>query len=288
MTTIRIVLVPVPNVPGSRVNGHEPGTFGTGTFFLLLMLVFSSAPASAEEPQFPRAEVPAKKIFVGERLAYSVRYLGLPVGRGEAEVREIVLLRGRRAYHIVVHARSQAVLNLIYKVNDEYHTYIDTEKLTALRYKKNLNEGSRHVRVVMDYAQKSHRVYYYFPGGKNARLDTVPDVQDELSCGYWFRTQPYHPGEAVTIPVHTDRRDWDLAVSTRGENLMRVPGIGRFHAMEVFPEIDFQGIFVKKGKITGWISLDERRIPLKMSVKIPILGSVTAVLESYEAGRNVS
>jgi hypothetical protein len=48
----------------------------------------------------------------------------------------------------------------------------------------------------------------------------------------------------------------------------------------------FEGFFVKRGKIRGWMSMDEQRIPLVMKVKVPILGNVTANLVRYEPGRD--
>ena len=61
-------------------------------FFTLLF--FSASPCLFAEP--------AKKLYVGERLVYSVKYLGLEVGKGVVEVKEITEIRGRKAYHIEI------------------------------------------------------------------------------------------------------------------------------------------------------------------------------------------
>ena len=46
----------------------------------------------------------------------------------------------------------------------------------------------------------------------------------------------------------------------------------------------FEGFFVRRGKVRGWMSMDERRIPLVMKVKVPVLGEVVATLSGYEPG----
>lgn len=236
-------------------------------------------------PLLAHAEAPPKRLFVGERLVYSVRWLGIEVGRGEAEVKEIVPIRGREAYHVVVNVRSAPILDWIYKVRDVHHSYIDIEKLHSLRYEKILKEGRYRADEVMEYDQENHKATYFSRLNKSRKEMLIPpDVQDQLSCGFWFRLQDIQPGSRIDIPVNADEKNWDMEVKVLRKTKVKLPGFAAWEAMEVEPEIQYQGIFVKRGKIRGWIALDERRIPLKMRVKIPILGAVSARLIEYEKG----
>ena len=45
--------------------------------------------SSADEVEFPRVEVPQKKLFVGETLVYNIRYLKISLGVAKAEIKEI-------------------------------------------------------------------------------------------------------------------------------------------------------------------------------------------------------
>lgn len=251
--------------------------FGTAVCYFFCFIYFLSAPLA-------ESEEPPKKLYVGERLVYSVRYLGITVGRGEAEVKEIVTIRGRKAYHIVVQVRSAPILDWIYKVRDTHHSYIDIEKLHSLRYEKILKEGRYRADEEMDYDQESHLAYYHSrKNGSHKQMLIPPDVQDQLSCGFWFRLQDIHPGTEILIPVNADEKNWNLRVKVLKETKVKLRGFKEWEAVEVEPELQFQGIFVKRGKIRGWISLDESQIPLKMQVKIPVLGSITAQLVEYRA-----
>ncbi len=115
-------------------------------------------------------------------------------------------------------------------------------------------------------------------------MEIPPNVQDQLSCGYWTRLQKMEPESQLSIPVNADEKNWDLKVKVLKKTKIELKGFGKLEALEVEPIIRFQGLFVKRGKIHGWIGTDPDQIPLKMSVKIPVLGSVSAHLVEKTSG----
>lgn len=258
-------------------------------FLMILFCCFFSVLAesrAAENAVFATVQEPARKLFVGEKLVYQIRYLGIPVGRAEAQIKEIQQIRGRSAYHIVVKVRSYFIIDLIYKVRDEHHSFIDVEKLYSLGYEKDIREGPHRMKTLIVYDQTNHRAISLDEKGNKKKEASVPDnVQDEVSCGYWFRTLSLKPKSLITIPVYADDKSWNMEVKLYDTVRLRIPKLGEFEALEVEPLMEFQGIFVKRGRIRGWISLDDRRIPLKMKVKIPVLGNVVSELVEYSPAR---
>jgi hypothetical protein len=255
--------------------------------FLIFVLLFNTAAFAKEPlPEYPAVQKPALHFFLGEKLSYKISYLGLTVGEATAEVAGMEMLNNRSAYHIIVRVKSHPVIDLVYKVRDEHHTWIDAEQLVSLRYEKKLSEGRYHVHEVMTYDQEKHTAIYKSLTNNSEKEMLIPkDAQDQLSCGYYFRTLEVQPNTTVTLPVNADEKNWDLEVKLLTAAPLEIEGVGRFQALEAEPFIKFQGIFVKRGKIRGWISLDERRIPLMMKVKVPVLGSVTARLSLYKPGK---
>lgn len=256
--------------------------FLTGLFLALLI---PSAFAETAEKIFPLSERPAAKIFLGEKMKFEVAYLGMTVGEAESVVKEIVQVNGRAAYHIEIEIRSRSILDWIYKVRDTHHTYIDVERFHSLRYEKKIREGRYWTEESMEYDQDGHIGRFYSLKDNSRKEMFIPkDVQDQISCGYWLRLQEVKPDSKISIPVNADEKNWDLEVVTHGVKEMRLKGVGVFQAIEVEPIILFEGFFVRRGKVRGWLGMDERRIPLVMKVKVPVLGEVTAMLAKYEPG----
>jgi len=255
----------------------------------LFLLVFAAAGFADGEKMFPASEKPAGKISLGEKITFHVSYLGITVGEAESEVKEIVKIGGRDAYHIEINIRSRPILDWIYKVRDTHHSYIDVEKLHSLRYEKKIHEGRYWTDEKMEYDQERHIGRFYSKKDNSRKEMFIPEnVQDQVSCGYYYRTLDVKPSTKASISVNADEKNWDLEVLAHNVKEMKIDGVGIFQAIEVEPIIMFEGFFVRRGKIRGWMSMDERRIPLVMKVKVPVLGDVTATLVKYEPGQEMT
>ena len=53
--------------------------------------------------------------------------------------------------------------------------------------------------------------------------------------------------------MNADEKNWDLEVVTHGVKKMKMDGVGVFQAVEVEPIIMFEGFFVRRGKVRGWL-----------------------------------
>ena len=210
----------------------------TVLFFLAFTFLISAGYAKASEKIFPYSEKAVQKIFLGEKMTFEVRYLGLAVGEAVSEVKELVKINGRDAYHIEIDIRSRAILDWIYKVRDTHHTYIDAEHFHSLRYEKKTSEGHYRKDEGMEYDQQEHLGRFYSRKDNSQKEMFIPQhAQDQISCGYWLRLQDVKPDSQVTIPVNADEKNWDLEVVTHHVQEMKIEGVGTFQAMEVEPRI---------------------------------------------------
>ncbi len=269
-----------------RIEGEQTMLKRSIAILLFLMIPAFPGRVMGEEKVYPAADLPAKTIFPGEKIKFEISYLGLTVGDATAEVTEIVKINGRDAFHIVVDVRSRGILDWIYRVRDTHHSYVDVEHLHSLRYEKKIHEGRYWTDESMEYDQEKNLGQFFSRKDHSSKEMFIPQhVQDQISCAYWLRTQDVKPDGKVQIPVNADEKNWDLYVFTRGTKEMTIKGVGVFQSVEVEPVVMFEGFFVRRGKICGWMSLDERRIPLLIKVKVPVLGDVSATLVQYEPGR---
>lgn len=252
----------------------------------LFLWLSSFIPAYADS-QTAQADIlnqaPPFQIRVGEKLKFSVRWLGLEVGRAQAYVSGIEEINGRKAFHIIAEARSNALIDIVYPVRDEHHSYVDVEHLHSLRYEKIIKEGRYRADEVIEFDQVSHKALYYSRKNQSKKRSLISqNVQDELSSAYWFRLQPLKEGTTVHIPANADEKNWDLTVTILKKEKIKLGKLGQFEAFEVEPSARFQGIFIRRGKIRGWVSADEKKLPLMMKTKIPVLGTITVKLVGYE------
>lgn len=240
---------------------------------------------TASAAVFEKSETPEPKYFAGEKLTYKISYLGVPVGEAVSEIVEKTVFKGRPAYHIRVKVKSYRLIDFIYKVRDEHHSYIDAENLSSLAYSADIREGFNRFEEKSEYDFKTKKMRVT-RSGKTESLDVPVPVQDQLSCGYFFRTLTVQENSSVFIPVHAEGRNWSLEVKTFTSKPDILDHVGVFEsALETEPIMPFRGIFFRKGKIKGSISLDKRRIPLRMTVKIPVLGNISSELIEYVPGR---
>ena len=222
---------------------------------------------------------------LGERMWFSIRWLGFEVGTADVWVKEITKVKDRDAYHIVVTVKSNKLIDLIYPVRDEHHSYVDVEHLYSLRYEKNVREGGYRAEEVMDYDQVNHKARYESKRSGDVKEMLIPEnVQDQLSCTFWFRIQPMKPNDTLYIPVNVDEKNWKLEVEVQAIEELDIEGFGKIQAIRAEPFARFQGLFVRKGRAWGWMSTDEKRIPLLMRTKIPILGTIYMVITEYQLG----
>jgi hypothetical protein len=250
---------------------------------LLFLIAFSSQ--AAELPIYKASPLRPTTIHVGERFLYQISYLGMVVGEAETLVKELVDFNGRKAFHIEVHVRSRSIIDYLYPVRDVHHSYIDAEHLHSLSYEKNLSEGKYKVHEKMTYDQEKHEAEYHSLTNGSKKIMFIPkNVQDQVSAGFWFRMQNVEPRSKVIIPVNADEKNWDLEIEVGEIKKIKIPNMGVFDAVHLIPKIKFQGLFVKRGRIEGWMGLDSGRIPLMMKVKVPVLGSVSAKLVEYNPG----
>lgn len=259
--------------------------------FLVFAFLFIFTAESRGEAVFPPAP-PSPRFSVGEKLIYQIRYLGMPVGESVSEIKQIVTLRGRSAYHIEVKVKSYRVIDWIYKVRDEHHSYVDTETLASLEYRKRLKEGPRREYEHIQFDPKKRLARYFNEKGGmtdeislGSEFEENEAVQDQLSCGYFARTLALTKKTSAVIPVHADKRNWRMEVKVGEKRSHQIDSVGSFEAVSVEPQMEFKGIFIRKGKVSGLVSLDAKRIPLTMKVKIPILGNITAELSQYVPGQ---
>jgi hypothetical protein len=211
----------------------------------------------------------------GEKLVFSVQYGLITAGEATLEVRNIANIGGRPCFRIVSDARTNDFFSKFYQVRDRYESCMDTTELYTLRYEKHVREGKFKRDETVDFDQVGHRAQY-----KDKAVPIPPRTQDVLSALYYVRTLPLEVGHSISIANHTDRKNYPLLVKVHGRERVKVDA-GEFDCLVVEPILRGPGVFTQKGRLTVWLTDDERRMPVLMKSKV-VIGHVAAVLKSYK------
>lgn len=214
----------------------------------------------------------------GETYRYKITWLGLPLAWAESSVDEIEH-EGRKLIRIKMVAQSYAAYNTIYPVDDVTEVWADPETGLPVRVDVVTNEGDRN---------KSHFTTFYreqgvaiFQDRITKDIKEIPIKEDTLDVFTFImkhRATNLDILGANTYQVYADGKLYDMELVIMDEDKVDLSEYGKVKSTEIEPHADFDGIFVRDGKVRFWISKQEPRVLTMMKASVPV-GSVTIKLE---------
>lgn len=218
-----------------------------------------------------------------ENLQYGIYYSFIKAGTAYIKTRGITEHNGKKAYLIQTTAFSASVIDSVFKVRDINFSWIDVATHYSLGYAQSLREGN-YVRDEWVNFEPENRRYY---GEVKKKKDPRPisgeldqPVLDMLSSLYYVRSRPLETGKDITFDIINREERYPLVVKVLGKETVKTKA-GKFNCWVVEPQFRGEGIFVAKGKsLKVWLTDDEFRMPVKMSVEV-FIGSVYAELLDY-------
>jgi len=251
-------------------NPNQKSSFG---------LSFAGEISSSQDDTIKAMPLPDARLPEYERLTYRIKWMGVPVGTIWASVKGIENIQGRDAYVLEVVVKTNRFCSAIYKVEDRFVSYLDVENLYTLRHEVYRREGRHRKDAITDFDQENHRAHFRSLTDKSEKnFDVPPGVQDTLSASYFFMLLPLEVGKRLEYPVCNNEKNYQLFVETQRKRRISVPAMKRKEAFYVQPYAKLKGKDVRKGRVSGYFSADERKIPLLAIVKAPVFTKVTAYL----------
>jgi hypothetical protein len=237
------------------------------TFFILTENI------QAVETNFP--------FYPGEKLTFQLKWTVVPAGEGILEILPIETIKGVKAYHFALTAKSNSFIDYIYKVRDRIDAYADIEMTHTILYKKKQHEGETKRDVVVNFNWDSNKAQYSTLKNVREPIDLLKGSLDPLSAFYYTRLFDLKEKLVIERPV-TDGKKCIIgnALVIRKETL-KLP-IGTYDTYLIEPEIKHVGgVFEKSknAKIQVWVTADRRRMPVKIKSKVAV-GSFVGELVS--------
>jgi hypothetical protein len=194
---------------------------------------------------------------------------------------EPVMRNGRKCYDIRFEVRSLENLEWVYRVRDRYQTLLDVNGIFPWEFSQSIREGgySREFSATLDQQNHVART-------NEGDFEITPYIHDIVSALYYVRTlnlRGYTKGSVIPLRNFYNKECYDLGVKVLGKQTIEVKA-GKYRCIVIEPLIKEGGLFKSDGRILIWLSDDDRKIPVKVSTRIPI-GTVDAQLTLYRGLR---
>jgi hypothetical protein len=210
---------------------------------------------------------------VGEKLTYSVHWGMFQVANAEATTEWVRWRDGRLLLRIRYRTISNKFIESLYPVNDQIDSYVDPVTFLPVRFVKNMHEGRRHELAVTDFNHAAGTARWRKKVRKfsDYTLPIGPDIRDIPSFFLWLRKDGFQAGDNLDYLLMADDKIYSLSMEVRDKNeTVPVPDVGLVPALQISPEAAFEGLFVRSGKLTLWISRGAPCLLLRMDAEVPV------------------
>lgn len=259
----------------------RPWLSGMEVFILFGVVLFLGIGPQYTSQAFAGSPMP---FAPGERLRFQLRWTVVPAGKAIMEVLPMKTIGGTPVYHFRLTAKSNAFVDIFYKVRDRIDAYASADMTHAVRYHHKQHEGQtrRDVKVEFDWEKEKAR---YSNGKTNKKIDIIPGTFDPLSVFYYTRMIRYKENDVIECPVSDGKKCvYGMAHIVKKETITILSGTYETYLIE--PDLKHVGgVFEKdkNAKIKLWVTADERRIPVKIASRVAIgsfVGELTAIEKS--------
>jgi hypothetical protein len=247
------------------------------TALVLILLAAVAAFGSDSAPPETAAGVVRLPFPVGEELVYRIYWGVFPVGKTRIVSRWIEE-DGRKLLAIRYRTRSNRIVAALYPVDDVIECIIEPVTFLPVRFKVVLKEGP-HRRDEVTWFDHAAGVARWESRVKEKckEYPIEPDTRDVVSFMYHLRSQRFEAGREYPYRVMADDKIYDLILKADKQETVTLRGFGDVPAVRLEPKAAFHGLFIRKGRMTVWVSRDDRNLCAKLVGSVPV-ASIRAVL----------
>lgn len=219
----------------------------------------------------------------GEKLEYRIHYGPMSAGNCEFVVHDkSVEVNGRKTYHIKVSGKSAGLVDAMFKVRDEYESYVDEEAIIPWKCIKKVKEGGYTDSDFIMFDQQNG-----FASSKRGKVEIQEQTQDVVSAIYFARTTDMSkakPGDVFPVNFYMDAENYQLRFKFVKRAIVKTDA-GTFRALVIKPQLLKGRVFKDDEALTLWVSDDENKIPLMVESDI-FVGSITAEITKIKGTKN--
>ena len=199
---------------------------------------------------------------VGERLTYDVSFTGITAGEASLEIVNDPEVNNYHQLHIRFIAKTIYPFSLIYTIDDQVDTWLDSKSLYTRKMTKKIRERN--------YKKDSHTIIDYDQSIAITNGDTViidKFLYDPYSLFYFLRTIPLIIGETIDFTAFDGKKITPFQVITKTKETINTMA-GTFPCLVVKPFREGTTLLKNKGDMMIWFSDDKIRLPIQIRIKL--------------------
>jgi hypothetical protein len=199
---------------------------------------------------------------VGERLTYDVSFTGITAGEASLEIVNDPEINNFNHLHIRFNARTTYPFSLIYTIDDQVDTWLDSKSLYTRKMIKKIRERN--------YKKDSHTIIDYDQSIAITNGDTViidKFLYDPYSLFYFLRTIPLIIGETIDFTAFNGKKITPFQIITKTKETITTMA-GTFPCLVVKPFREGTTLLKNKGDMMIWFSDDKNRLPIQIRIKL--------------------
>jgi hypothetical protein len=223
----------------------------------------------------------ASPYATGERMAFSIDYLGMRVGVASISVGA----PGERGVPVKLEAKTTGLTSAVYDFHESLVSWLDPAAGFPTYFELNIRENRWKHYDTTEYDRARGKAIV-IQRGKTTSTKEVPlpkEALDFVALVFQLRRLPLEPGTRQTFSVLTGEDGAREVIAEVMDREQVKTKVGEFTALKIRVPTGFTGNFSEKNPTYLWLSDDARRLVVRLTTDFSF-GSGKAGLISYTPG----
>jgi hypothetical protein len=214
----------------------------------------------------------------GEELVYMLSYGFIHGGNASIKL-GMTEYQNKKVFHAKLVAKTIGITDKIFRIEDIYESYFDTN--TCLPYKsvRNIREGNYKYYDEVIFMQRDCTIY----SQKSGKLKVPPNILDIVSSLFYLRRmniEKFKKNEVITFVTYFGDEIFPFPLRFRGKEIIKTK-LGLIECYRFDPVVEVGRIFESEDDMTFWITADKNQIPIKIRMEL-VVGAVYCDLIEYK------
>lgn len=236
-----------------------------------------------------RASVLIAENGMKKTLHFTAKKLGIPILKATIKIENGSLERGKSLYNVEARVVSLKVPGVLFRMNNRFISLMEADPFCPLRYFKEINQDGLFIQrknyseiITFDQLHRKATVEREAVGGKKEVLFPSATYDPLSMFARYHLKERLAPDQELRMSIFDGIKLRQMVFQSKKSSL-KSKVLGEVDAVCLESTTVFSSFGEKEGNIRIWYSADEKKIPIRLELDLPV-GMVTFELEEIRAG----